>query len=809
MRKRCVLVGLLLFFIVFCSFPINSKSLFLINSLDETPYEKEVMIEQSLVNYDLRSNSGFSVPVPQGNDAGWNTTFGGLDFEAGFSLVESQDGGIIIAGRTYTYGAGDSDVFLVKTDADGSLLWSHTFGGSRSDMCWSLVECQDGGFALGCRTDSFGAGAWDMWLIRTNSTGHLQWSQTFGGSSHEHGMSIVECADHGFALSGSTQSFGGGWGDMYVVRTDENGTLLWSKTFGGTDYESGWRIITCSAGGFAIAGYNYSEGPVDRDFWLVRIDDDGNHLWDQYYIPGSAEEWAFGLVEADDGGFVLTGETASIGAGLKDIWVVRTDATGNHLWNRTFGGTSNDIGRWIIKGTYGGYVIGGETESYGAGQRDAWLIRIDANGNHLWNRTFGDSNDENCYEVIESRFGGFTFTGQTNSYGAGDYDLWLVRDFSITWTETPANQLNEFGQPFSYDVNATTPYSVDQWWINDTSQFTINTNGVITNTTALPLGQHGLQIWVNDTAHDFITTTFTLTTQDTIPPTWIEVPTTQYVEFNNGFQYNVNATDLDGIHHWWINDTATFAIDVNGLITNITALTIGAYGLEVQVYDPSNNYDSALFTIIVQDTTSPSWVIQPTDQTIEYGSVFDYQLSAWDLTGLHIWTVNDTTQFTCDATGRITSIGILTPNRYGLQININDTHNNLLTSSITITVQDTTPPSWVIAPTDQILEYGEGLDYQLSANDLSGISTWQINDTTSFSIDNTGRITSLGNLQPGTYGLTVSVTDPYENTLSATFTITIQPPTPPPIPGFPIEAIALGLIITLGFGIIIRRRRRK
>ncbi len=456
------------------------------------------------------------IPPPSNPTSYWNTTHGGSNAEYGRPIVQCSDGGFAIAGGTYSFGAGGQDVWLVRTDAEGNHLWNRTFGGSNSDSCWDVVECADGGFALACRTASFGAGGFDLWLIRTNAMGAHLWDYTFGGTQGDNGHNLVECADGGFAVTGSTQSFGAGSGDMWVIRTDADGIHLWNHTYGGTDYDSGWKIITCSSGGFAVAGYTFTYSVGERDAWLVRIDEDGNHLWNQSF-GGIDYDVVYGLDEIPTGGFALAGITESFGAGLRDVWVIGTDSSGNHLWNHTYGGSDNDQARRLVACSGGGFIFVGDTTSFGAGLLDAWVIRVNNTGHQLWNHTYGSTADDYGMDIVECSGGGFAFVGSTTSYGAADFDYWLVRITPVQWLEELEDQLVVVGDPFRYDVNVTADYGLDSWSIDDFENFSIDVDGIITNASFLPLGFYDVQIRVNDSNGDFLLGDFTVYVVDYIP----------------------------------------------------------------------------------------------------------------------------------------------------------------------------------------------------------------------------------------------------------------------------------------------------
>jgi hypothetical protein len=302
----------------------------------------------------------------------WFKTFGGSGNDEGWSVQQTSDGGFILLGRKESFGAGGFDVWLIKTDADGNKLWEKTFGGRYSEWSSSVRQTSDGGFIIVGDTWSFGAG--DVWLIKTDANGNEQWEKTFGGRYPDRGRSVRQTSDGGFIIVGYTESFGAGWADVWLIKTDADGNKLWDRTFGGSDWDDGWSVQQTSDGGFIIVGETTSFGAGWADVWLIKTDADGNKLWDRTF-GGSDWDWGFSVQQTSDGGFILVGYTESFGAGWADVWLIKTDADGNKLWDRTFGGSSYDYGYSVQQTSDGGFIIVGETTSFGAGEADVLLIK--------------------------------------------------------------------------------------------------------------------------------------------------------------------------------------------------------------------------------------------------------------------------------------------------------------------------------------------------------------------------------------------------------------------------------------------------
>ncbi len=356
----------------------------------------------------------------------WNRTFGGTDKDVAYSVQQTAGGGYILAGCTESYGAGHCDFWLVKTDSNGNKEWSRTFGGTDHDMALSVQQTADGGYILAGGTESYGAGYSDFWLVKTDSNGNEQWNRTFGGTDDDMAWSVQQTVDGGYILAGCTESYGAGHCDFWLVKTDSNGNKEWDRTFGGTGGDVALSVQQTADGGYILAGETGSYGAGYPDFWLVKTDSNGNKEWDRTF-GGTDKDVAYSVQQTADGGYILAGGTESYGAGYSDFWLVKTDSNGNKEWDRTFGGTDHDVAYSVQQTADGGYILAGVTESYGAGYSDFWLVKTDSNGNEQWNRTFGGTDHGMAWSVQQTADGGYILAGDTCSYGAGGLDFWLIK----------------------------------------------------------------------------------------------------------------------------------------------------------------------------------------------------------------------------------------------------------------------------------------------------------------------------------------------------------------------------------------------
>ncbi|MFZ2899984.1 MAG: PKD domain-containing protein [Saprospiraceae bacterium] len=355
--------------------------------------------------------------------------FGGLFSDTGNQVQQTSDGGYIIVGCTFSLGAGWGDVYLIKTNSSGEIVWEKTFGGSGYDLGSSVQQTSDGGYIIVGFTSSYGFGSSDVYLIKTNSSGGIEWEKTFGGSAEDYGNSVQQTIDGGFIVVGTTYSLGAGEGDVYLIKTNSSGEIVWEKTFGGSDYDRGSSVQQTPDGGYIIVGDSQSYlGDQGEEVYLIKINSLGGVVWEKTFggnSPGS--DIGNQVQQTSDGGYVISGLTFSYGVSWGDVYLIKTNSAGGVIWEKTFGGSDHD-GGWAVQQTSdGGYIIAGNTYSLGVGGGDGYLLKTNSSGGVIWEKTFGGIDDD-CFKFVHQAVdGGYIIVGYTESSGAGSNDIYLIK----------------------------------------------------------------------------------------------------------------------------------------------------------------------------------------------------------------------------------------------------------------------------------------------------------------------------------------------------------------------------------------------
>jgi len=352
--------------------------------------------------------------------------FGGTATEESYSITQTTDGGYAVAGYTNSFGDINNDFLVLELNSDGSLASARTFGGTSWDFAYSITQTTDGGFAVAGLTQSFGAGTFDLLVLKLASSGYLTWARTFGGTSWDYAQSITQTTDGGYAVAGLTKSFGAGLDDFLILKLNSDGSVAWARTFGGTSYDGAFSIIQTTDGGFVVAGYTESYGAGQEDFLVLKLNSDGSVVWARTF-GGTDYDVVRSIIQTTDGGYAVAGYTRSFGAGDYDFLVLKLNPDGSLAWARTFGGTNGDWVLSISQTTDGGYAVAGITESFGAGGSDFLVLKLNPDGSLAWARTFGGTDYDYAYSITQTTDGGFAVAGATYGFGADSTDFLVLK----------------------------------------------------------------------------------------------------------------------------------------------------------------------------------------------------------------------------------------------------------------------------------------------------------------------------------------------------------------------------------------------
>jgi len=364
-------------------------------------------------------------------------TYGGSNEDDATSIIKTPDSGFAIAGFTLSNDGDitdktttDADFWVFKLNADGSLLWSKTYGGSGDDRATKIINTQDGGFAVTGFTRSNDGdvsnnnGFYDYWLIKLDASGNLLWEKTYGFAGNDQGQSVIQTSDGGYFLTGfldfdgrasqgnAVKSQGRhGVGEFWGIKTDASGAVEWTQYYGGTSNDRSYDVVQTDDGGFLMIGntesddFDITNSKGSYDFWAVRVTSAGDLIWAKNY-GGSGIEIAYSITKSQDGNYFLIGDARSNdqdvtnNKGNADAWLIKINDNGDLLWQKTYGGSEFDTGRSVKQFSDSKIVIFGSSRSEDQdvsanyGQSDYWLIITDAEGGIIFEKNYGGSNLE-------------------------------------------------------------------------------------------------------------------------------------------------------------------------------------------------------------------------------------------------------------------------------------------------------------------------------------------------------------------------------------------------------------------------------
>ncbi|WP_178989901.1 T9SS type A sorting domain-containing protein [Winogradskyella schleiferi] len=389
----------------------------------------------------------------------WQKSFGGTGNDVARSIQQTVDGGYIVAGATFssngdvTTQIGGGDIWIIKINSLGNLEWDKSIGGSGTDEAYAIRQTSDGGYIITGMSDSndflgenLGNGYDDIVIIKTNSTGDMEWGHKFGSPPGERGHDVKQTPDGGYIVTGFIGGAGGISGGLWLVKLDANGNLAssWSNTTFGS--AQGYSVVTTSDGGVIVTGYTSfqnNDNTYNQDARVLKLNALSEVEWD-YSFGGTLADYGRSIKQTSDGGYIVAGTSQSYDGDLtnnqggQDFWVLKLDALGIMQWQNTFGGTSEDIGIDIEETVDGGYIMTGQTNSNdgdvsgnGSGSfYDYWVIKLNSTGTLLWQKCIGGNSNDMGTAIGLTADGGYIVAGRSNSNGSGNhglYDFFVVK----------------------------------------------------------------------------------------------------------------------------------------------------------------------------------------------------------------------------------------------------------------------------------------------------------------------------------------------------------------------------------------------
>jgi photosystem II stability/assembly factor-like uncharacterized protein len=370
----------------------------------------------------LKTTNGGGVSTYQTQ---FEKTYGGINSERGVVIDGTNDGGYVIGGSTASFSSSE-DMFLVKLDSTGIIQWTKVYNSFGYDRIHGVKQTTDGGYYLSGYVGD-GNGLFDMAIAKIDAIGNIVWSKYSGSVQAEELRKLSLTPDGGLLVAGYNASIGVGSKDVQTMKISSNGTIEWAKTYGTLyeDFNSSCKVA--SDGNYVLSGALDISGSYDVRPTLIKLDTLGNIIWAKYF-QGYIEDWGRDLIETPDGGFLIVGDTKSYGlGGSQDIFLIKTDNSGNVEWAKAIGGIGNEMVHCALLTSDSKCIISGSTNSYGFGSYDAFLLRINLSGDIEWFHTYGGNTGDNGYDVVEGIDQGFALTGGRSSNTLGGDDVWLIK----------------------------------------------------------------------------------------------------------------------------------------------------------------------------------------------------------------------------------------------------------------------------------------------------------------------------------------------------------------------------------------------
>ncbi|MEO8514687.1 MAG: hypothetical protein ABI543_14100 [Ignavibacteria bacterium] len=373
---------------------------------------------------------------------------------------QTNDGGLIACGYTIAGAFGDNDIFITKTDGRGNIVWSNLYGGVGNDQANSIEKTADGSFII-CGTTSSFSGTFDPFAMKINQSGTIEWSKYYRWWNEDYGNSIIQTPDAGYIITGYSNSFSIGMYDVYSLKIDQSGGLMWARAYGGLQNDYGNSITTTPDGGYMIGGYTFSYG-ANGDAYIVRMYGDGALKWSKTY--GGLGFDNIKDIRNVSNGFIACGSTSSFALAFESAYVFNIDnQDGFVYWSRTFGGNGQGVSNFskVLPAPDGGYLLAGSLQDVAENQQDIALVKLFGDGAFNYSKIFGGVANDAGSSLSFKSDGGILLSANTSSFGAGTNDMYILSLFDNGTGCLPDRPVTPIGGDPVTEVNAQTSAYLD------------------------------------------------------------------------------------------------------------------------------------------------------------------------------------------------------------------------------------------------------------------------------------------------------------------------------------------------------------
>ena len=356
----------------------------------------------------------------------WQKAFGGSKDDVAKGVAATEDGGLIIASTTRSFGHGKTDMNVMKLDEKGNKLWQKNFGGERKETASAITQTADGGYIAVGSTKSYGAGGYDFYIVKMDANGEKIWEKVAGGAAKDDATAVTATKDGGVLVLGTTKSYGTGSYNYYAVKLDAKGELEWEQVAGGKDWDIPSGVAEADDGSFLLVGKSESFGENSYDGYVVKLSSQGKFIWEKTF-GGKKEDMISGIAKGKDGGFLMVGKTKSYKDKKGDAFIIKLDKDGKKVFVKTYGDKGKDRAFAVTATADGGYAITGSSRTMSYGRTDFILIMMNKDGEITGSNHYGAKKEEIAYGITELKDGGLVMVGDTKTHGSGGMDIYVVR----------------------------------------------------------------------------------------------------------------------------------------------------------------------------------------------------------------------------------------------------------------------------------------------------------------------------------------------------------------------------------------------